>query len=154
MQLSPSVSRLLDRRCKEKENKALSRCQCSSGLTKTTKTSSSLGVKSPCGFVSVKEAATLFPLLAGTTCLHNGFQGLSSCSSLLHISQQEQEESPCSPFLPPAVPSTTAFLQPAREHHCSLGCHVPPNHTQLFPYLQTALRYHALMICPDIHPFH
>lgn len=29
-----------------------------------------------------------------------------------------------------------------------------PNHSQLFPYPQTALRYLILSICPDIHPFH
>lgn len=48
MQLSPGISRPLGRRCKEeKENKALSRCQCCSGLAKIRcKTSSRLGARS------------------------------------------------------------------------------------------------------------
>ena len=56
MQLSPSVSRLLGRRCKEKENKALSRCQCCSGLPKIRyKTSLRFGARSSCGFSCVSQ---------------------------------------------------------------------------------------------------
>lgn len=57
MQLSPSVSRLLGRRCKEdKVNKVLSRCQCCSGLAKIRcKTSSRLGARSSCGFSCVSQ---------------------------------------------------------------------------------------------------
>lgn len=54
-----SVPGLLGRRCKEKEDKALSRCWCSSGLAKMgCKTSSRPGTRRSCGLICVSQRQT------------------------------------------------------------------------------------------------
>lgn len=134
MQLSPSVSRLLGRRCKEeKENRALSRCQCPSGLAKIRcKTSSRPGMRSSCRLICVSQRGRHF-------CRdHMSTQWLSrtlQMPKLLHISQQELSSCSAKHRRVPAANQRGSLLT---------WLSYTPNHTQLFPYPPTALGYLAL----------
>lgn len=75
-------------------------------------------------------------------CLHNGSQGLSTQNFCTSATK--------SPILQRQAPLCFCSQRASPLTHMSCIS----NHSQLFPYPQTLLRYLVLSICPDIHLFH
>lgn len=128
MQLSPIISRLLGRRCKEeKERKALSQYQCCLGLAKIRyKPSSRLGVRSSCGFSCYSQGQ---PHCQPYCWDHASAWRLFGCPSHFYNSQ-EQDKSLGSPFSHPTASQNTT-------NHLDISTPNPPLASSSFraPYL-------------------
>lgn len=142
VQLSPSVPRMPGRTCREKKTKTLSRCLIYSVLAKIRcKPSLRLGVRTSCGFscVSQRGGHPLSPSCRD----HTSAQWLSRVLQLPRPFECQPKGAGGKPAkaLPSSCSAQHRCFPAAREHHCSLACHAPPNHTLPFPYPPRALGY-------------